>query len=83
LSVCSGSFESPQLGVTFTAEGTQRIARLFELSYLGKHLVRCKMRLDNHANDGLRRFVTAAELDSTRIWLISAYTLTNAATSAS
>jgi hypothetical protein len=58
LGACSGSFESPHLGAAFLAEDTQRVysSTVHELSYLRKRFVRCKIRLDNHSNDGLRRF---------------------------
>src|SRR5260370_34203839 len=56
--MCSGSLESPHLSAAFIGEGTQWVycVTVHELSYLRKRLVRRKIRLDNHANDGLRRF---------------------------
>ena len=56
--MCSGSLESPHLSAAFIGEGTHWVycVTVHELTHLRKRLVRCKIRLDNHANDGLRRF---------------------------
>jgi hypothetical protein len=58
LSAGSGSLESPHLGAAFLGEGSQRVysVTVYKPSHLSKRLVRCKIGLDNHANDGLSRF---------------------------